>query len=127
MADRMARTYDRSSSTGQALRTGQVFRSAWGVEMVTYEYRCVDCGVFEEHRPMGAATESATSPCCGGDAKRVFSPPMIHQLPGQLSAMLAREEKSRDVPEVVSQPPPRPARRRAADRSNPALRGLPRR
>lgn len=95
--------------------------------MVTYEYRCVDCGVFEEHRPMGTATESATCPCCGGDAKRVFSPPMIHQLPEQLSTMLAREEQSRDYPEVVSQVPPRPPRRQPAGRPSPAARGLPRR
>ena len=82
--------------------------------MATYEYRCSDCGIFERSMPMGTATESAVCPTCGRDANRVFSVPMTYRTPGPLAATLAREEASRDHPEVVdrvpsSNPPRRPA------------------
>jgi putative FmdB family regulatory protein len=93
--------------------------------MVTYEYRCIECGAFEERRPMGAATASADCPSCGREARRVFSPPMVYQLSKPLSAMLTREEASRDAPEVIHRLPPRPARRPTAP-PNPTLARLPR-
>jgi len=87
--------------------------------MVTYEYRCEDCGTFEEQLPMGTATPAAACPACGRDARRVFSPPMVHQLSQPLSALYAREEASRDAPEVVHELPPAP--RRPAARPRPEL------
>jgi putative FmdB family regulatory protein len=72
-----------------------------------YEYRCRDCGIFERSMPMGTATKSAACPTCGCDANRVFSAPMTYRTPAPLAAMLAREEASRDYPEVVGRVPPR--------------------
>jgi putative FmdB family regulatory protein len=73
--------------------------------VATYEYRCSDCGIFEKSMPMGTATESARCPTCGDDGNRVFSVPMTYRTPGSLAAMLAREEASRDRPEVVDRVP----------------------
>jgi putative FmdB family regulatory protein len=70
-----------------------------------YEYRCSDCGIFERSMPMGTATESAVCPTCGRDANRVFSVPMASRTPKPLAAMLAREEASRDYPEIVGRVP----------------------
>ena len=82
--------------------------------MATYEYRCSDCGIFERSMPMGTATESARCPTCGGDGSRVFSVPMTYRTPKSLAAMLAREEASRDHPEVVDRVPSRTRPRRPA-------------
>jgi putative FmdB family regulatory protein len=79
-----------------------------------YEYRCRDHGSFERSLPMGTATRSSACPTCGGDANRVFSAPMTSRTPGPLAAMLAREEASRDHPEVVTSVPPRNRPRRPA-------------
>jgi putative FmdB family regulatory protein len=79
-----------------------------------YEYRCRDCGIFDRSMPMGTATPSAACPTCGHDANRVFSVPMTSRTPGPLAAMLAREEASRDYPEVVGSVPPRSRPRRPA-------------
>jgi putative FmdB family regulatory protein len=79
-----------------------------------YEYRCSDCGIFERSMPMGTATSSAVCPTCGRDATRVFSVPMTYRTPAPLAAMLAREEASRDYPEVVGRVPSRNRSRRPA-------------
>jgi putative FmdB family regulatory protein len=70
-----------------------------------YEYRCSDCGTFEKSMPMGTATASAECPACGADGNRVFSAPMTSRTPKPLAAMLAREDASRDRPEVVNRVP----------------------
>ncbi|HEX2156168.1 MAG TPA: zinc ribbon domain-containing protein [Actinomycetes bacterium] len=92
--------------------------------MATYEYRCEDCGGFEQRMAMGTATASAACPTCGRDAQRVFSVPMTSRTPRPLATMLAREEASRDYPEVVDRLPPRRRPRRSAP-PNPALARLP--
>ncbi len=74
--------------------------------VATYEYRCPDCGTFERSMPMGTAMTSMACPACGRDARRVFSVPMTYRTPGPLATMLAREEASRDYPEVVERVPP---------------------
>jgi putative FmdB family regulatory protein len=88
-----------------------------------YEYRCSDCGIFERSMPMGTATESAICPTCGRDANRVFSVPMTYRTPKPLVATLAREEASRDYPEVGHVPPRSRHRRPAA--SQDVLARLP--
>jgi putative FmdB family regulatory protein len=72
-----------------------------------YEYRCSDCGIFEQSMPMGTATEFGVCPTCGRESNRVFSVPMTYRTPEPLAAMLAREEASRDHPEVVDRVPSR--------------------
>jgi putative FmdB family regulatory protein len=75
--------------------------------VATYEYRCGDCGTFEQSMPMGTAPGGVACPVCGRHAKRVFSAPMTYRLSKPLATMLAREEASRDYPEVVDRVPPR--------------------
>jgi putative FmdB family regulatory protein len=89
-----------------------------------YEYRCDDCGCFEQRLPMGTATATAACPSCGRDAKRSFSVPMTYRTPKPLATMLAREEASRDYPQVVDRVPPRRRPRRPTP-PNPALARLP--
>jgi putative FmdB family regulatory protein len=92
--------------------------------VATYEYRCGDCGGFEQRMPMGSAMESLACPKCGRDAKRIFSVPMTYRTPRRLARMLAREEASRDYPEVVDRLPARRRPRRSTP-PNPALARLP--
>jgi len=94
--------------------------------VAVYEYRCSDCGIFERSMPMGTATRSARCPSCGRDANRVFSVPMTYRTPKPLAAMLAREEASRDYPEIVDRVPPRRRRPRPAA-SQDVLARLPKR
>jgi putative FmdB family regulatory protein len=68
--------------------------------VATYEYRCGDCGRFEQRMPMGTATAVAACPSCGRDAKRIFAVPMTYRTSKPLARMLAREEASRDYPTV---------------------------
>ncbi len=82
--------------------------------MATYQYRCRDCGIFERSMPMGTATGSARCPTCGRDANRLFSVPMTSRTPKPLAATLAREEASRDHPEVVERVPSASRPRRPA-------------
>ncbi len=80
--------------------------------MAIYEYRCEQDGVFEVNRPLGTAPESVTCSVCGGEARRVFSVPMVRR--GSRTALFAaidRAEKSREQPEVVSSVPSAGARR----------------
>jgi putative FmdB family regulatory protein len=89
-----------------------------------YEYRCGDCGIFERSMPMGTAPDEVACSMCGHDAKRVFSVPMNYRLAKPVATMLAREEASRDYPEVVDRVPSRrtPSRPTA---HNPVLARLP--
>lgn len=92
--------------------------------MAIYEYRCVECGTFERSMPMGTATPSASCPACGRDGNRVFSAPMTSRTPGRLTEAFAREEASRDYPEVVDRVPPR-ARPKRPVASKDVLARLP--
>jgi putative FmdB family regulatory protein len=93
--------------------------------VATYEYRCSDCGTFDRSLPMGTARESARCPTCGRESHRVFSVPMTGpRTPDRLAAMLAREEASRDYPEVVDRVPSR-ARPRGLAASQDAPARLP--
>lgn len=92
--------------------------------MATYEYRCSDCGTFERSMPMGTATQRATCPTCARGAKRVFSVPMTYRTSQPLATMLAREEASRDYPEIVERVPP-PSRPRRPAASQDVLARLP--
>jgi putative FmdB family regulatory protein len=89
-----------------------------------YDYRCDDCGHFEQQMPMGTATAIVACPSCGQNAKRLFAVPMTYRTSKPLATMLAREEASRDYPEVVDRVPPR--RRSRPTPPNPAHAQLPR-
>jgi putative FmdB family regulatory protein len=93
--------------------------------VATYDYRCGDCGCFEQRMPMGTAAASTVCPSCGEDAKRIFAVPMTYRMPKPLAGMLAREEASRDYPRVVDRVPPRRRPRRPTP-PNPAHARLPR-
>jgi putative FmdB family regulatory protein len=91
--------------------------------MVSYAYRCPDCGGFDVVRPMGAAEVTEPCPRCGAAAARVFTSPGLANSPGPLRALRDREEAGRDHPAVVSQVPPARRRRRPP---HPAWSRLPR-
>ncbi|MFD1929965.1 MULTISPECIES: FmdB family zinc ribbon protein [Nonomuraea] len=90
--------------------------------MATYEYHCPDCGRFDVHLPIGTATPVCDCPACHGPSRRVFSSPYLSRVPAAVAAGLAREERSQEAPEVVTDLPPRRRRRRP----HPALARLPR-
>ncbi|MPZ67715.1 MAG: zinc ribbon domain-containing protein [Pseudonocardiaceae bacterium] len=79
--------------------------------MAIYEYRCARCGVFEITRAMGSARRSHTCVHCGTEARRSFSVPHLNQPSTPLNRAIARAEKSRDEPEVVTRVPPQESRR----------------
>jgi putative FmdB family regulatory protein len=92
-----------------------------------YEYRCQNDGVFELMRPIGAQPQSSPCPVCRGEARRVFSKPMLSLAPRHLVAAIDHAEKSRTDPEVVTSLPPNGARRRTPVLPlTPTLRRLPR-
>lgn len=95
--------------------------------MATYQYQCVNDGVFDVSRPIGTAEPKCQCPICNSDAVRVFSAPMLSLASPALMAAIDRTEKTRDEPDVVSAPPPRRGRTRSPIANlNPALRRLPR-
>jgi putative FmdB family regulatory protein len=77
-----------------------------------YEYRCDTDGAFEVTRPLGMQPESEPCPACGGEARRVFSKPMLAFSPRALVAAIDHAEKTRHEPDVVTSLPPRPAHKR---------------
>jgi putative FmdB family regulatory protein len=73
--------------------------------MATYEYDCPRCGRFETHEPIGTAADSIACPECRRPARRIFSAPHLTTVPEWLAAARAREERSREEPEVVTEVP----------------------
>ena len=95
--------------------------------MATYQYRCVQDGVFDVSRPIGTATPTSQCPVCKNEAVRIFRAPMLSLAPRALVAAIDRTEKTSDEPEMVSAVPPRAVRtRNPTATQNPALQRLPR-
>jgi putative FmdB family regulatory protein len=95
--------------------------------MTLYEYRCERHGVFDDDRPFGTAPESTACPDCEGEARRVFSKPLLSFAPRALVAALEHEEKTSSEPDVVTSLPPSPRHRRTPVLPlTPTLRRLPR-
>jgi putative FmdB family regulatory protein len=90
--------------------------------MVVYVYHCAECGDFDVSLDMGAASGTLTCPTCALPARRRYTAPLLVRTPAPLATMLAKEEKSRDEPEVVAGPPPR---RSTPKPRHPALERLP--
>ncbi len=94
--------------------------------MAIYVYRCDTDGVTERSLPIGTARQTTTCLICGGSAMRVFTPPRLSLGDATRRALIDRTERTRDEPEIVSSPGPRPVGRIPAAAANPALRRLPR-
>ena len=45
--------------------------------MPLYEFRCDDCGVFDEWRSLAEYNNPANCPTCEEPAKKGFAPPML--------------------------------------------------
>jgi putative FmdB family regulatory protein len=93
--------------------------------MATYQYRCAEHGLLETSRPMGSAPQQHVCPVCGGQARRVFSAPLLALADRRAVALIDATEKTREAPEVVGSLPPRP-RSTAPVTAHPAQRRLPR-
>lgn len=93
--------------------------------MSCYEYRCPNCGAFDVSYPIGTAPASAECPGCASASPRRFSPPALTATPPGLDRWRNLEEKSREVPDVVSSVPTSgPPRSRPP--ANPLQAKLPR-
>ncbi|MFG2606089.1 FmdB family zinc ribbon protein [Streptomyces sp. NPDC048514] len=93
------------------------------LRMATYEYLCSRCGPFEVKLAIGTAPAVHGCPVCTGAAKRVYSSPGFPRTSPAVAALHAREDRSREVPEVVSEVPPR---RRVRQQAHPPDSRLPR-
>jgi putative FmdB family regulatory protein len=93
--------------------------------MAVYVYRCDDHGLTERALPIGTADPTTACPTCGSTAVRVFTAPRLSLGDATRRALIDRTERTRDEPDVVSSPGPRPVRR-APVATNPALLHLPR-
>jgi putative FmdB family regulatory protein len=92
-----------------------------------YEYRCDNDGAFEISRPLGEAPGSSACPVCRGEARRVFSKPMLSSVPRALVAAIDHAEQTRHEPDIVnSLPPAGPRKRTPVLPLTPTLRRLPR-
>lgn len=95
--------------------------------MAIFEYRCEEDGGFEVTGRAGAPPTAVACPVCDGEARRVFSAPMLSRAPRAVVAALDHADKSRYEPEVVTSLPPAPAHRRTPVLPlTPTLRRLPR-
>jgi putative FmdB family regulatory protein len=82
--------------------------------MPVYAFTCAGCGPFDLLRPMGQAGAPARCPRCGGEARRVFTPPGLSLLARQVREALDTEEMSAHEPAVVSEKRGRPLPHRHA-------------
>nr|WP_277068382.1 zinc ribbon domain-containing protein [Saccharomonospora viridis] len=84
--------------------------------MVTYSYRCRQCGDFDVRVSMGEAEGVWACPWCGASAVRRFTAPQV-RCGGDVAVRRAYEyaERSAEQPEVVSAPPPARAPRVSRD------------
>lgn len=94
-----------------------------GSTVPLYEFRCPECGPFDQAHTM-AAVPSATTCECGAPAPRRMSAPRLGHLNSPTMALLDRTARSAHEPDVVSTPPaPRAA---TPVSTNPRHRMLPR-
>ena len=77
--------------------------------MPTYEYRCRDCGPFDERRGIAQATLPAACPVCAGSAARSYTPPGGRSAAGPFGgasrADRSRIDRARTGEPVVTGPP----------------------
>ena len=92
--------------------------------MATFVYRCPADGILEMRWPVGTAPSQVSCPSCAGDARRVYTAPLVSGGSRSARALIDRTERTRDEPEVVTSLPRGRAQRRTA--LNPAWQHLPR-
>ena len=93
--------------------------------MATFLYRCPADGILEMGWPVGTAPSHVSCPACAGDARRVYTPPLVSSGSRSAKALIDQTERTRDEPEVVTALPPRSRAHRQTD-LNPAWQRLPR-
>ena len=76
--------------------------------MPIYAFVCAGCGPFDVLRPVAHAGAPATCPRCGGEARRVFTPPSLARLERPVRRALELEEQSAHEPEVTREKRGRP-------------------
>jgi putative FmdB family regulatory protein len=67
--------------------------------MPLYEFRCQDCGIFDEWRALAASSDPAHCPSCQATAKRIFSAPAI-----QLNGKLRLTKTANPEPQLMKKP-----------------------
>lgn len=82
--------------------------------MPVYAFTCAGCGPFDLVRPMGQADAPARCPVCGGEARRVFTPPGLAFLARPVRRALDMEDRSAHEPDVVTHKSGRPRSHRHA-------------
>lgn len=45
--------------------------------MPVYQYQCEKCGLFDQLRERAEASSPISCPICGGDTRRIYSPPSL--------------------------------------------------
>jgi len=98
--------------------------------MAVYSYRCTGpaCPTphpFDVRRPIGTADPATPCPACGGEAVRVFTPPLLGLADRGRLSLIDTTEKTRWEPGVVAAPPAAP-RSRGRVTADPRHRTLPR-
>jgi putative FmdB family regulatory protein len=72
--------------------------------MPLYQFKCDDCGTFEEWRSLAKSSDPAYCPSCQELSKRIFSPPTI------LSSSLRLKRENREPQLVQRQVEPKQPR-----------------
>jgi putative FmdB family regulatory protein len=70
--------------------------------MPLYEFKCDDCGVFDQWRPMAESNLPAHCPTCQEPGKRIFNAPML------LNGALRLSKKANPEPQLVQRSPQEP-------------------
>ena len=75
--------------------------------MPLYEFKCNQCGVFDQWRSMAESSYPAHCPSCMEPAKRLFSAPML------LTGTLRLSKTANPEPQLVQRPSAEPIRAKA--------------
>ncbi|MCL1474931.1 FmdB family zinc ribbon protein [Argonema antarcticum] len=73
--------------------------------MPLYEFRCENCGTFEELRSMSEASEPMLCPICQTTAKRIYSVAGLIMTPYSLSSRIEQSAEPRVVNRSESKKP----------------------
>src|SRR5699024_5046823 len=80
-------------------------RQTNGDQMAVYEFRCPEHGSFEIEAAIGAAPSTPSCSVCGGQARRVFSAPMLGRVGAAVQRAVDNAERSSEEPDVVTSLP----------------------